>query len=186
MKKILVTITILMFSLLFAYSESSYSMTMHINPYSYQMIGYTDNSPEARSSEIGFGVGTEFYFKRGKNTHIGTEVLYECHSFRDFHDYHDIKVSARIKSLLMPLNKEETVSVNYRCGIGADFVIRDDSDFGCYAMVIVGAEIQRKFSEEASIQAGMDFGFTFQRGSDVLHLMPFIGCTYHFDLGDKR
>ena len=130
--------------------------------------------------------GFSAYYLFNDYVSIGTDISCEYHNFPDFHSYHDLKADVGFRSILLPLNEKETIRLNYSFKVGADFVFRDDKDFGCYPLIVIaGFDFSFKLNDRSSIKTGVDFAQTYQKGSDVFHITPYASYTYRYSKDSK-
>lgn len=155
--------------------DNNLSVSFVITPYTYQRIKYADHNPSSRGSFYGIGTGLGISYEINQVFSLGTDLFYEYHSFADFHDYHDLKLNERLRVKVLTFGQKKNITLNLSIGAGADFVFRDDGDFGCYPLVVMsGIDLEYK-EKNRLIITGLDCSMTWQKGSRVFHLTPYLG-----------
>lgn len=168
-----------------SYETKKYELSLKGSPYALQHIAYSGNhTPQSRTSLYGTGAGLGFVYNFEPRLGVGANISYEWHNFKDFHYYHDIKADVRIRYRAFVSN-----NLRYKLylehGVGADFVLRDDGDKGCYALfAMMGLNEDLMLTNAVSLKWGCDILHTFQDGSSVLHFTTFIGIAYHWGSND--
>ncbi len=160
------------------YRTRKWEVSLKVLPYSCQRINYTiENTPEQRGSVYGGGAGAEFRYNISSLFSIAGTLSTEHYKYKSFHVYHDFKflltTGVNITGSGSSRNK-----VYLTFGGGADLVIRDDGEKGCYPLVTYGIRDTFSLSDKLSLSLDVSLNHTFQNGSNVIHILPSIGINY--------
>lgn len=164
--------------------KEKYELSFLLSPYTFQKVTYSEKrSPQSRTTCYGNLFGVSFTCGSNDIWGLTVGVSSSWHRYSDFHDYRDLKGDLKVRGKIL-----ESDNLQYRMyfllGIGADSVWRDDGDWGIYPMVIWGVKEAFLLESNRSLDWGCDFAFSFQDGSTVLHLLPYIALTYHWERGN--
>ncbi len=162
-------------------SARRWELSFTLVPYSGQHVWYSGGrTPDERSSRYGAGGGVGLSYNLGGRLSLGTSLAWQWHDYADFHSYSDLKLSLFMRYKVLE-SKSRIFRTYLSHSVGADFVLRDDGDKYAYALLgIIGIQEEMRVSGGLSLNMGLDAACTFQSGSAVLHLTPYLGMAHHY------
>ncbi len=160
--------------------KEKYEVSLLLSPYTLQKVTYSGKrTPSSRTTSWGNMFGLGFTYSMTSEFGVSAGISSSWHRYNEFHEYRDIKTDVRMCFKVL-----ESDNLQYRMylllGAGIDSVWRDDGDWGCYPMVIGGIKESFFLKENTSLDWGCDAAYTFQDGSRVFHLLPYISLSYHW------
>lgn len=152
--------------------------------YGLQYIFYTsptDGNPNKYTTGLGasgaFSIPT-----KNRRIRASARLSTEYYNYKDFHSYHNLKLSGNIMYRFFPSDNSSTCRLFVSAGPGADFVFRDDGDFGIYFLGNTGLLFTNKLNNGTDFIAGANSDITLQKGSWLFHLCAVSGIRIR--LGD--
>ncbi len=160
------------------YRTNKYEVSLRAYPYELQRISYIkDHTPIERFSSYGGGGGIELRYNISSLFSIGINTSLEYYNFEAFHTYLDFKAVATA-GLRIIGSSESRNKVYFTLGGGIDFVLRNDREWGCYPLISYGVRDGISLTGNTSLSFGVDINHTFQNGTNVTHILPFLSFSY--------
>ncbi len=160
------------------YETRKYLVTLNAVPYGIQRIGYREgHTPGNRFSSYGGGCGVELRYNFDSLFSLGFNASAGYYRFEDFHTYLDFK--AVVTTGLRIIGSDRTRNKVYiTLGGGTDFVRRNDKEWGCYPLIAYGLRDSISITKNTALSIGVDINHTFQNGTNVTHILPFLSFSY--------
>lgn len=147
---------------------------------SYQRILYEVPQYNDKTG-LGFGVLVGYDSFKNSGSSFGLQLTAEYFDYPISYNYIDLKLSGTFKFRLIPLNNSDTTAKLFvTLGAGADFVFRDDGDYGAYIHLAGGLEFVLYGDDRNDVVFRTDVAGTFQKGSTVLHASVGLGVRLGF------
>lgn len=176
-KGVLLSLFIFIVSIFSLWAQSNnYSDVVTVAPsFSFQRILY--DVPQYNDKD-GLGLGILVGYDHFQNDYrsMGVQLSAEYFEYPTSYNYADIKLSGTFKFRFLP-NKKPDANTRLFCtfGMGADFVFREDHDFGTYFYLSGGLELVLFADDRSDVTFRADVAGTFQYGSSVLHASVGLG-----------
>ena len=133
---------------------------------------------------MGLGLLASYDSFKTDRSSLGLQLSAEYFDYPISYDYFDLKLSGTFKFRLIPLNTPDTTARLFMSlGAGADFVFREDGDFGTYIHLTGGLEFILYGDDGSDVVLRTDVAGTFQQGSTVFHASVGLGVRMGF--GEK-
>lgn len=182
---ILLLLFVVAFSVLsLAARSNDYTDVISVAPtVSFQRILY--EVPQYNNKNgIGLGLLACYDSFKTDSSSLGLQVSVEYFDYPNSYDFIDLKLSGTFKFRLIPLNTPDTTARLFMSlGAGADFVFREDGDFGTYIHLTGGLEFILYGDDRSDVVLCTDVAGTFQQGSTVFHASVGLGVRMGF--GEK-
>ncbi len=163
-----------------SYTPKRFELSLKAAPYAFQDATYTiQNDPELRTTSYGNMSGLGFSSNLNTLLGITANINIEWYRYENFHFYRDFQTDIRLRlRVLESDNSQIRVYINF--GGGLDSVWRDDGDLGFYPLLVYGFEDVVMLGSNYSIGWGWDFAHTFQNGSKIFQLVPYVSLAFHW------
>ena len=182
MKKILLLLLFLIVSILCLGAKSNnYSDVISVAPsFSFQRILYEVPQYNDKNG-LGMGMLVSYDSFKNSGSSLGLQFSAEYFDYPSSYDFIDLKLSGTFKFRLLPAGRSDTdARLFVLFGAGADFVFREDGDYGAYINLMGGLEFLLYAGDKSDILFRTDVAGTFQRGSTVLHASVGLGVRFGF------
>lgn len=181
-KGVLLSLFIFIVSIFSLWAQSNnYSDVVTIEPtLSYQHIRY--HVPQYNNkSGLGLGLFVGYDHFEDDYRSSGVQLSFEHFQYPTFYNYTDIKLAGVFKARLIPKDDPNTnTRLFFAFGTGADFVFREDGDFGAYMYLSGGLELVFFGDDRSDITVKADVAGTFQNGSALIHASVGLGIRLGF------